>query len=436
MENQEAITQHNPMDYLKVFFRRKWLFIAPTFFGLVFGIMASFLLPPGYESSTTILVEEEKIINPLIQNLAISTTAAQRMQTIKEIIMGWSSLVELSRKLDLAKDVQNQMQFERLILNLRKNIEVEMPGPNVIKISYASKDAQLTHLVTKTLSDILIEKNMQSQTKETDVAINFIKEQLAIYKRKIKESEVAHLEDQLKKLLMDSTEMHPLVKELRQKISIAKKELDSGEYQVSTAEQPLNDATRLALKKELDNLINKETQSLSGSSAFAGEPSVDPNTSIYKLILMDKVNSSIARDMSVNENIYNMLLQRLETAKITQRLEASKEGTRYNIVEPARLPLRPTKPNKLMVIFIGLCAGGAAGTGLVLGREFMDKSFLDVEDARHTLALPVLGAISRITTQEEINRERAKKEVLIVVALIAAGVLIVASMLISLLLKR
>jgi len=102
MESKEFTKYQNPMEYLKIFFRRKWFFITPVFMGLVLSIVACFLLPPAYESNTLILVEEEKIINPLIQGLAVSTTAVQRMQNIREQILGWNSLVELTKKLNLA----------------------------------------------------------------------------------------------------------------------------------------------------------------------------------------------------------------------------------------------------------------------------------------------------------------------------------------------
>lgn len=430
MENQEFTKFKNPTEYLKVFFRRKWFVIGPTFIGLVLGIVACFLLPRTWQASAIILVEEEKIINPLIQNLAVSTTAVQRMQSIREILLGWTSLVELTKKLNLSKNVQTQLQYEDLIMGLRKNIDVRMRQPNIIQISYFGKEPRETQLVAKTLTDILVEKNMQSQTKETDVAINFIKEQLAIYKRKIKESEVSKLEEDLKKLLVDSTEQHPLVREFRQKVEIAKKELASGDYQVTGNEQPINDAKREALKQELDKLISKETAILSGSTAYANEPEQDPNQAIYKLLLMDKVDSSRAQDMDVNVNIYNMLLQKLETAKITQRLETSREGTRYNIIDPPRLPLKPAKPNKLKVIVLGIFLGGFAGTGLVFGREFMDHSFLDIEDARGTLELPVLGAISRLTTEEEIAKEKYQKKKLITITLASSAALIIITMLI------
>lgn len=433
MENQESLKSRSPTEYLKVVFRRKWYLIIPSFIGLTSGIVACFLLPPTWESSTIILVEEEKIINPLIQNLAVSTTAAQRMQSIREIILGWNSLVELTKKLNLASNIQSQAGYENLILGLRRNISVQMRQSNVIRIAYEGKTPQETQLVAKTLTDILVEKNMQSQTKETDIAINFIKEQLTIYKRKIKESEIAKLNDQLKTLLQDSTEQHPIVKELRGKIAIAKKELESGEYEVKADDQSINNPTREALKQELDKLINKEVSSATSSTAYAAEPEHDANSSIYKLLLMDKVDSSLARDMNVNENIYNMLLQKLETAKITQRLETSREGTRYTVLDPPRLPLKPIKPQRPLVALMGLFMGAMSGVGLVFGREFMDQSILDISDAKQALDLPILGAISRITTQEEIEKERNKKRKLITTGLISAFILIIIALLISVL---
>lgn len=431
MEKQEFLKNSNPLEYLKIFFRRKWLLITPAFVGLVLGIVTCFLLPPTYESSTTILVEEEKIINPLIQNLAVSTTAAQRMQSIREILLGWNSLVELTRKLNLADNIQSQPQFERLISSLRKNIQVQMRQNSIITISYFSAYPQQAKSVAETLSEILIERNKESQAKETNVAINFIKEQLAIYKRKIKESEIAQLEEQLKGLLIDSTEQHPIVRELRHKVSLAKQELDSGEYQVVSSEQPVTDATRKALQNELGKLIKQETSAFSTPNAYANEAGQDANAPIYKLILMDKLNQTVARDMNVNEAIYNMLLQKLETAKITQRLDVSREGTRYTVLDPPRLPLKPVRPNKVTIVFLGIFLGGLSGTGLVFGKEFLEDSFLDIDDAKAKLELPILGAISRITTQEQINKERHRKKKWITISLASSLSLIVAVMLIA-----
>jgi tyrosine-protein kinase Etk/Wzc len=346
--------------------------------------------------------------------------------------LGWNSLVELTQKLNLAKNVQNQLQFEEFIKTLREKIDVGMRQSNMISIAYSSKDPQEAQRVTQTLTDILIKRNLESQTKEADVAIQFIQEQLAIYKRKIKESEISQLEDQLKTLMVDSTEQHPMVKELKQKIASAKKELDSGEYEVSGSDKPVDNATREVLKKELDKVISTGTESNFAPKSSSNETETDTNNSIYKLLLMDKVGTSLARDIDVNKGLYGMLLQRLETAKITQRLETSKVGTRYTILEPARLPLKPTKPNKQKLVLFGMVLGCFAGAGLVFAREFMDHSFLDIEDAKNNLELPVLGGISRITTKEEIRFESQRKKKFIALGIIISIVFISSSFLFSL----
>jgi len=431
MDQPNLSKYQNPTAYLKLFFRRKWLFIAPLFAGLTFGIVAFFVLHPDFESHTVILVEEQRTINPLIQDLAVSTSVVQRLNIIREQILGWNNLVDLVKKLNLDKKVQNQLQFEELIKDLRKTINVQMSGTNVIRLSYKSKDPNEALAVTKTLTDIFIEENLKTQTKETDLAIDFLKEQIQVYKRKLKESEVNDLENQLKKLSADATEAHPMVKELRQKLEAAKIELNSGEYRISEEEKPLTDPVRQALQQEL----KKITGDSAGSPFAPGLPvSEDANTAIYKLFIMDQLDSARARDITVNQRIYDMLLQRLETAKITQRLEASKQGTRYTILDPARLPLQPTKP-KIIWVLVGLFLGAGAGVGLVFAREFLDQSFLDIEDAKDNLDLPILGAISRITTSDEISSEQHRRITWIAFGLISSAVIIIAAGLYSLFAK-
>lgn len=437
METSEFTKYRNPVEYAKIIFRRKWLFITPIFIGIVLAIVASFILPPTYESYTVIMVEEEKTLNPLIQGLAVSTNIAQRMSSIKENLLSWSRLVELTKKLNLADNVNTQADFEKFILGLRSDIKVRLYGPSLIRISYYGDQPQKTHLIAQTLADLLIEENIRTQTKESDVAIEFIKEQLNVYKRKIKESEIAQMQERLQELLVDSTEQHPMVRDIRTKIAAAQREMETGEFEVPVNERPIVTPAYEALQKEIDKMIHDEAQDTLGSAAYASETDEprDPNEKIVQLMLMDKLDSVMARDMHVNENIYNMLLQKLETAKISQRLEVSKQGTRYTIIDPPRLPLKPIKPNKLQLMFFGLFLGGFSGIGLVFGKEFLDHSFMDIDEAREILDQPVLGAISRLTTQEEIDREKHGSRKRIAIALSLAAALIIVVFLISIIKK-
>ena len=363
MENTPEI-QRSPLHYVKVFFRRKHIIMIPMVLGLIVGTVVGFLLPKTFESSTVILVEEGRVINPLIQGLAVSTSLADRLRTLREQILSWDRLVQLIKRLDLAKGIKSQYEFGKLDQLLRERIIVGLRGPNLILISYQDSVPARTQLVVKTVTDIFIEENIAMQNRETESAIQFINDQLKVYKRKIKESELAQREDELKSLLVDSTEQHPRVKELRTEITRLKKEVETGDYEVKTPEQ-----TASPLITQIQEEIGRMQGGAQGAAASSPlQESAQavvgaPQDKLYNLVLLDQLSTVLAKDVKVNEQIYNMLLQRLETAKITRRLEASQEGTRYTILDPARLPLRPIKPNKILTAFLGLFVGAMVGVG-------------------------------------------------------------------------
>ncbi len=427
-----------PMRYIKIFFRRKWLLAIPLVIGLVGGIIAGAVLPKEYQSSSVVLIQEEKTINPLIKGLAVSTDVVSRMRTIKEQILGWNSLVQLVKRLNLDKDVKSQLEYEQLVMGLRDKIDVRMKGPNLIKISYASSEPVEAQKIVKTVNDIFIEENMKSENLESSVAISFIKDQIKVYRRKIKEAEIADMKDKLKNLLIDSTEAHPLVIDYRRKIAELEKEVNE-DFDVDNA-KPIavtNPSYNNLIQQQVDAAAQQAEGAPASESGMLPLDEVNPShttasANLYSLLLLDKLDAVAARDAKVNENIYNMLLQRLETAKITQRLEASKQGTRYMVLDPPRLPLKPFKPNKILVMLMGLFLGGACGVGLVLLFEFADQSLLGIDEAKDFLELPLLGGISKILTEDDIAAARSRNRFRTATFVIASIMLIVLSSLYSL----
>ncbi len=386
------------LSYLKIFFRRKELLIIPAFIGLVLGVCAGITLPKKYRSETVILVQEAKSDNPLFSKLAVSTTVSQRLAGLKESILGWNSLVELVKRLNMDRDIKNKMEFENLILGLRNAIMIRLRGQNIINLAYEGENPEKTQAVVKTITDIFIDRNIQIQNNETANAINFIEQQLKVYKGKIKSAEIAQMQEQLDSLLIDSTENHPMVKKFREQIDAQKNELRAENLEYTEDINLAQDSTNpmiMEIKKALDEL--ETTAQADAATAKAQKEQLQLNLDLQKVM---------ARDVSVNQGIYNMLLERLETAKITQRLQSSKEGTQYTVLDPPRIPLKPFKPNRFLVTLIGLFLGTLCGVGLVIGAEFLDKSFIDVEDAKNFLGVPLLGAISKINTEESVRQER------------------------------
>jgi len=384
------------------------MLVIPAFIGLILGIGFSIMLPRIYRSNTTILVQEGKSDNPLFNNIAIASTMTHRTQEIRETILGWDSLVKLVKRLNLAQNVKSNIEFEKLILNLRKDITLELRDANIIDLSYVSDDPLKAQAVVQNVTDIFIERNVNIQNKETSDAIKFIEEQLHVYLGKIKSAEIADLKDKLNALLVDSTEEHPMVKELRAQIDQKMEELKKQNLQYSEDTHLSADTTNPMvdqIQKTLDSIGGNKTAEDSAKADVQGD-----DKDLYKVVLLDKLDNVMARDVNVNETIYNTLLQRLETAKITQRLQSSQEGTKYTIIDPPRVPLVPVEPNVPLVIVIGMFLGIAAGACLILMSEFLDKSFLDVQEASEFLGVPLLGAISKINTEESLHEAKEKNK--------------------------
>ncbi len=396
--------QTNPMEYFRIFFRRKWLIIIPMFVGLVLGVCSGIIMPKKYKSTTKIQIQEGKTDNPLFNNLAVSTQMEQRAKAVRERMLSWDSLVEVVKRLKMDAGAKTPYEFERIVVQLRDEIAFGFKGANIIQVSYVSTDPALAQALVQNIMQIFVEDNVTAQNKETADAIKFIEEQLTVYRGKIKSSEIAKLKDQLNLLLVDSTEIHPKVKELREQIAYKMEELKKEDLEYSEDVRLSVESTKGMLdeiKKAL-NTVNRSSPTPESASAATGDD-------FYKVMLIDKMDNVMARDVSVNEGIYNSLLQRLETARITQRLQSSKEGMRYIVLDPPRVPQHPVQPNKLFNTLIGFLLGLAAGAVVVFVMEFFDKSFLDIQEARAFFGAPVLGAISKITTAEEIEEHRQKQ---------------------------
>ena len=121
----------------------------------------------------------------------------------------------------------------------------------------------------------------------------------------------------------------------------------------------------------------------------------------------ERVYAELTRDVRVNQNIYEMLKMKVEESRLTA-VELKDKGTRYEILEEGRLPLRPSKPKRLLTSIVAFVIGILSGFGCVFLAEFADHSFRGVEDAKQYVDLPILGSISRIVSAGEIRRQKVR----------------------------
>ena len=92
-----------------------------------------------------------------------------------------------------------------------------------------------------------------------------------------------------------------------------------------------------------------------------------------------------------------------ESSSISQALLQDMSSSKYKVVEEAKLPLAPFKPNRMRIIFMGIMLGMVIGCAAAVVAELFDTSFKKVEDIEKDLGVPVMGVIPKIDALKHIK---------------------------------
>jgi polysaccharide chain length determinant protein (PEP-CTERM system associated) len=109
----------------------------------------------------------------------------------------------------------------------------------------------------------------------------------------------------------------------------------------------------------------------------------------------------LMRDYDLSKVNYQSLLEKKIQAQMAQNLERGQQGEQFKILDPARIPEKPVKPNRDRILLMGCVIGLALGAGLVWFRESLDQSFHTVTDVESYLELPVLATIPNLKEEEK-----------------------------------
>jgi polysaccharide chain length determinant protein (PEP-CTERM system associated) len=103
------------------------------------------------------------------------------------------------------------------------------------------------------------------------------------------------------------------------------------------------------------------------------------------------------RDYDVTKRQYEVLLERRESAKIARDREASGDKVQFRVIEPPEAPVRPSGPNRALLLSAVVPVGLGAGAALALVLAILSRTFIDPRRLGEDLGLPVLGSVSEIS---------------------------------------
>jgi polysaccharide chain length determinant protein (PEP-CTERM system associated) len=117
---------------------------------------------------------------------------------------------------------------------------------------------------------------------------------------------------------------------------------------------------------------------------------------------------SLTRDYETLQQTYQELLTKSEQSKMAADLERRQIGEQFRILDPARVPTRPTSPSRLQINAIGLALGLFLGLAVVALLEITDSTFRSEADVLNALALPVVALVPYVSTVADAKRRRLR----------------------------
>jgi polysaccharide chain length determinant protein (PEP-CTERM system associated) len=108
--------------------------------------------------------------------------------------------------------------------------------------------------------------------------------------------------------------------------------------------------------------------------------------------------SELSRDYETLQTIYRTLLSKKEDSKVAANLERRQIGEQFKILDPARLPEKPTSPDRPRIIGLGLALALAIALAIAALVEYENETMRSEEDVRYALNLPVLATIPLVAT--------------------------------------
>jgi uncharacterized protein involved in exopolysaccharide biosynthesis len=105
--------------------------------------------------------------------------------------------------------------------------------------------------------------------------------------------------------------------------------------------------------------------------------------------------SRLRTEVAADRDLYNQFKNSKTTTQISEAVQSTALGESVTILESARRPLAPVRPNKLKIIIMAVAFGLSLGVGGVLVTEMSDSSYRSVDDIEKQLGLKVLGTVPR-----------------------------------------
>ena len=179
--------------YLGVVRRRHLHFLIPLFLAWTAVWAASWVLPPRYESTTLILVEQPTMPKDYVTP-NVNDDLQERMQSITQQILSRTRLLHIIDQFDLYSGKHAHRSSDEKVELMRKDIDIELVRDKLnqitaFNVSYSSGSPEMAQHVTSELTNLFINENLEVRQKESTDTTEFLENQLEAARKDLSDQE-------------------------------------------------------------------------------------------------------------------------------------------------------------------------------------------------------------------------------------------------------
>jgi succinoglycan biosynthesis transport protein ExoP len=181
------------LDYINIFWRRKWLVIIPVVIAAVLSIAACFLIKPQYQAFTLVLVQmvrpgagvEGGRYEAYQQNALYS-----EIETISKLFTSKMFIEMLAEELKIDLPKYDPGTAEKRLQELRQALAIEpIESRGILKITARGSDPIFCAKLVNTATESFIKYYRQIGFDRSSAELEFLNEQKELYRQKIEDTE-------------------------------------------------------------------------------------------------------------------------------------------------------------------------------------------------------------------------------------------------------
>jgi uncharacterized protein involved in exopolysaccharide biosynthesis len=205
------------------------------------------------------------------------------------------------------------------------------------------------------------------------------------------QARLVELELKQKELTTKYSDENHLVQNVKEDIAMVRRTLQDQEKKLyGKSRSGLNPIYQRIEEELLKNDV--ELKALKAKQLTQTDQLNEHQRQLQKLNDIEVELNQFEREVEVDRQSYRLYQTKIEESRISDAMDSEKIAN-VSLIEPARIPLKPLKPNILLNLILGLILGVLGGLGLAFFREYMDDAMETPEQVEKTLQLPVLASV-------------------------------------------